>query len=381
MVAAQAAAERLGLEQLLLIPAGIPPHKDLPHETADPQHRMEMTKLAADRLKLSIPVKVLDVEVTRQGKSYTRDTVTELRANYPEDELWLLMGTDMFLSLHTWNHPEVICAAAHICAFGREPGEVESRFAAQKERLERDYGATVVTMTLPQVVEISSTQLRRRLAEGEHPEELDQSVYGYILRHGLYGTHADLKHLSFEDLRAASYSMIKSKRIPHVRGTEETAAHLALRWGADENKARKAAILHDCTKYLTLEEQLKLCNKYGILLDNLEQKALKLLHSKTGAAIARTEYGMDEEICSAIYWHTTGKKDMSLLEKILYIADYMEPNRDFPGVERLRVLVEEDLDAAVLLGLEMTVEEMEELGSPIHPKTLEARDWLLQHKK
>jgi nicotinate-nucleotide adenylyltransferase len=175
--------------------------------------------------------------------------------------------------------------------------------------------------------------------------------------------------------------MIKSKRIPHVRGTEETAAHLAQRWCADEEKARKAAILHDCTKYLTLEEQLKLCHKYGILLDNMEEKALKLLHSKTGAAIARTEYGMDEEICSAIYWHTTGKADMTRLQKILYIADYMEPNRDFPGVERLRELVEQDLDAAVLLGLEMTMEEMEELGSPIHPNTLEARNWLLQRLK
>lgn len=87
-----------------------------------------------------------------------------------------------------------------------------------------------------------------------------------------------------------------------------------------------------------MEEQLQLCAKYGIVLDELEQTAVKLLHAKTGACVARDVYGADDDIFEAIYWHTTGKADMSRLEKILYIADYMEPNRDFPGVERLRTL-------------------------------------------
>ena len=90
----------------------------------------------------------------------------------------------------------------------------------------------------------------------------------------------------------------------------------------------------------------------------MQQKMVKLLHSKTGAAIARWEYGMPERVCDAICWHTTGKPDMTTLEKILYIADYMEPTRDFDGVERLRALVYEDLDAAVRLGLEMSVEDL-----------------------
>ena len=376
MVAAQTAAAVLGLDQLLLIPAGIPPHKALPNQTAAPEHRLNMTQIAADRLGLRIPVKVLDLEIRRQGKSYTSDTLRTLKGLYPEDELWLLMGTDMFLTLHTWHEPEVILALAGICAFGRTEQDGEELFAPQREYLSKTYHAKVTTITLPGLVDISSTELRRRLAAGEQPEELDESVYGYILRHGLYGTRADLTRLTYPQLRAASYSMIKAKRIPHVRGTEEEAVKLARRWGVDEDLARTAAILHDCTKYLNLEEQLKLCHKYGILLDAMEQTTLKLLHSKTGAGVARDVFGVCDEVYEAIFWHTTGKADMTRLEKVIYIADYMEPSRDFPGVEKLRALVYEDLDSAVLLGLEMGIEEMEEMGNPVHYRTVEARDWL-----
>ena len=112
-------------------------------------------------------------------------------------------------------------------------------------------------------------------------------------------------------------------------------------------------------------------------LDELEQKAVKLLHSKTGACIAKYVFGEPEEVCQAIFWHTTAKEDMTLLEKIIYMADYIEPNRDFAGVERLRALSYKDLDKALLLGVETTIQEMEERGLPIHKRTLMARDWLL----
>ena len=376
MAAAETACAVLGLDLLLLIPDRVPPHKELSGSSAAPEHRLEMARLAGDRLKVECPVKVLELELNRKGKSYTSDTLRALKKKYPGDELWLLMGTDMFLTLHLWHEPEVIFKLANICAFGRTEQDGEAVFAPQRDYLTRHYQVTAVTITLPGLMEISSTELREKLAAGERPEELDESVYGYILRHRLYGTHADLTRLEDDDLRACSYSMIRAKRIPHVRGCEEEAVKLARRWGADPEQARKAAILHDCTKYLTLEEQLSLCEKYGIMLDDLERTALKLLHSKTGAAIAKYEYGMPEEICSAIFYHTTGRADMTLLEKILYIADYMEPSRDFDGVEQLRKLVYRDLNAAVRLGLEMTMEEMKGYGSPVHEKTLEALDFL-----
>lgn len=156
-------------------------------------------------------------------------------------------------------------------------------------------------------------------------------VYGYILMNRLYGTHADLKRLELPELRACSYSMIRAKRVPHVMGVEEEAVRLAERWGGDEGMARRAAILHDCTKYLELDDQLRLCRQYGVELDELEQQAVKLLHAKTGACIARDIFGEPDEVYQAIFWHTTAKADMTLLEKIIYIADYIEPNRDFEG--------------------------------------------------
>ena len=128
-----------------------------------------------------------------------------------------------------------------------------------------------------------------------------------------------------------------------------------------------------------MEEQLKICRQYGIVLDDLEQKAVKLLHSKTGACIARGVFGQPDAVYDAIFWHTTGKADMTTLEKVLYIADYMEPNRDFDGVERLRHLAYTDLDKAMLLGVEMTIQEMQQRQVPLHTNTLQARDWLRQH--
>ena len=162
-----------------------------------------------------------------------------------------------------------------------------------------------------------------------------------------------------------------------VMGVEEEAVKLAKFWGADPELARHAAILHDCTKYLGLEDQLHLCEKYGIELDSLERQAVKLLHSKTGACIAKYVFGEPDEVYEAIFWHTTGKADMTLLDKVLYMADYIEPNRDFDGVEELRKLAYTDLDQAMLLGVDSTIREMEERGYLIHTNTREARQWLL----
>lgn len=375
--AAKAAVAALKLDKLILIPAAIPPHKELPEGSPAPERRLEMTEKMADALGLPGVAEVSGLELERPGRSYTADTLEQLHRQYPQARLWLLMGTDMFLTLHLWREPERIMALAGVCAFGRTEQDGEEVFAPQREYLKQRFGAEIVTITLPGLVDISSTRLRAGLDRGLGRRYLVPAVYGCILMHGLYGTHADLKKLELPELRACSYYMMKQKRVPHVMGVEEEAAKLARRWGADETLARRAGILHDCTKYWTLEENKALCARYGVELDELEQKAVKLLHSKTGACIAGHVFGEPEEVCRAIFWHTTAKEDMTLLEKIIYMADYIEPNRDFPGVERLRALSYEDLDKALLLGVETTIEEMEERDLPIHRKTLMARDWLL----
>ena len=377
LTAARAAADALGLEKVLLIPDNLPPHKALPAGSATGEDRLEMCRLTAGEVP---GMEVLDLELRRSGPSYTSDTLAELHAQYPDDELWLLVGSDMFLSLQEWHEPERILSLAGIAAFHRTRGDETERFAQQKANLEQIYGARVALLENPDVVEISSTELRVQLAQGRGRSFLTEAVCGYVLRRGLYGTHADLKHLTPEELRPIALSFLKPKRMPHVLGTEHEAAVLARRYGADVTSARIAALLHDCTKKLSMEEQLALCEQYGIALDALARKNLKLLHAKTGAAIARDLFGVSDEIYWAIYWHTTGKADMTKLEKVIYLADYIEPSRDFPGVEKLRRAVHADLEHGLLMALEDSIEEMRQRGNPVHPNTVEARDYLLRGK-
>ncbi len=380
MAAGRFALEALELDQLLFIPAALPPHKLLPDGTPSPEDRVAMTAILADNLLCEDRARVSDLELRRAGKSYSSDTILELRREHPKAEFWFLMGADMFLTLQTWHEPLKLLSQTGVAAFARSQSDRLEALEEQAETLRRTYGAQIKVLRLPELVETSSTQVRSAIARGEGQEQLLPAVWGYILMHRLYGTHADLKHLDDGDLRACSYSMVKAKRLRHIQGTEAEAVRLAQRWGADPEKARRAAILHDCTKYLDGEEQLQLCAKYGIVLDELEKRAVKLLHAKTGAALARHLFGVSDDIYEAIFWHTTGKADMTLLEKILYTADYMEPSRDFEGVERLRALAYTDLDAAVLLGCDMSIADMEERHQPVHPNTLEARDWLRNRK-
>lgn len=381
LISARFAMEALGLDRLIFMPAGDPPHKELPLFSPPGSERLRMMELAADSMLLPGRVEVSDMEVRREGKSYTADTLTELHEQYPDDELWLLMGTDMFLTLQNWKRPEVICSLAHLAAFARTEADTGEMLEIQAKYLSETYGAQCAVIQLPQITPVSSTQLRELLGKGEGREYLPPAVYGYILRNGLYGTHADLKHLNHQDMTACSLSMVYAKRHAHILGVAQTAVELAKRWGADEELAFRAGILHDCTKYLSLSEHLAICEQYGLELDDMERESAKLLHSKTGAALARHLYGQGDEVYWAIYWHTTGKADMTLLEKIIYLADYMEPNRKFDGVEDLRRLCYEDLDEALLLGVRMSIEDLNERGVPIHKNTQGAMDWVLAHRK
>ena len=376
ITAARAAMEQLGLDKLVLIPDRVPPHKALPEGSASPEQRLEMAALAT--AELGKRTEVSDRELRRDGPSYTSDTLAALREEYPEDTLWLLMGSDMFLSLQTWHAPEEIMALARIAPFSREAEDESAAFAAQKARLERAYGAQIRIVQNPEVRELSSTEVRAALAAGRGSDLLPPAVYGYVLREHLYGTHKALTGLTPDELRPIAMSYLKPKRMPHVLGTEQEAVRLVRRYGGDETQARIAALLHDCTKKLDMAQQLALCERYGIMLDELEQKALKLLHSKTGAAIARDVFGVEDAVYDAILYHTTGKPDMTRLEKIIYLADYIEPTRDFPGVDELRKTVYEDMDKGLLMGLTMTIQEMEEMGNPVHHLTRDARDYLLK---
>ena len=375
MEAARCAAERLRLDKLCMIPTGVPPHKRL-EDAPSSRDRLEMARLGAEAIEAPCEVEVLDLELRREGKSYTVDTLRELKRKLRGDRLFLLLGTDMFLSFQTWREPEEIAGMCTLCAFSREEAGGNGLLESQKRYLEQAMGADVKIVRLPQIIDISSTQLRGQLACGEGRAFLAPAVYGYILREGLYGTGADLKDLPLEDLRCVAMSMLRHRRIAHVLGTEGTAAALACRWREDEQAARRAALLHDCTKKLDREQHMALCRQYGIALDPEERQEEKLLHAITGAAVAEHMFGESEAVVSAIRWHTTGRAAMTTLEKIIYLADYIEPTRDFGGLTELRALAFQDLDRAVLLGLKMAVHDLKKRGVAVHSNRVRARDYL-----
>lgn len=375
MRAAQAALELLGLDELILIPARLPPHKALAESSASEAHRLAMVTLMADGLR-DPRVTVSAMELERDGKSYTADTLRLIHESRPEDELYLLMGSDMFLTLQNWYDPKTITRLATLVPFARTESDCGELFRIQGEYLDRTYGARTQFIQLPKITDLSSTDLRAGLSSGKESDRLWCQVYGYILLHGLYGVSVELNRLPVDQLRAASYAMVKAKRIPHIAACEEEAVRLARRWGADETLCRRAAILHDCTKYLEPDEHKAICAQYGIVLDEMEQQAVKLLHSKTGAALAKHVFGEGDEVYEAIFYHTTGRADLSLMGKILYMADYIEATRDFPEVEELRRLSYSDLDAAVCMGTLLAIQEMREKNRPVHHNTTECYEQL-----
>ena len=367
--AAEYAVQALNLDKLLLIRSCTSPHKPLPAGSAEPSQRLAMTNLWAGE-----KMEVCDLELSRGGTSYTYETVEQLKLRYPDAELILFMGTDMFLSFHTWKEPERILACVSLAVFYRgDKNEKDAIAAKQQEYL--DKGHRVYLVENP-VTEISSTQLRRMLVFRCAAPFLDEKVLRYIEENGIYETSRDFKNLPMEELEQVVINLLNPNRVKHVLGCRDTAAELAKVWGADVTDAARAGLLHDITKALDGPLQLTLCAEYGKVLDEFSENNPKTLHALTGSLVAERIFGENEAVVKAIESHTTGKAAMNTLEKIIYVADYMEPNRDFPGVETLRQLAYTDLDGALKLGLEMTLAMLREQKRQISPASSQALAYL-----
>jgi predicted HD superfamily hydrolase involved in NAD metabolism len=175
---------------------------------------------------------------------------------------------------------------------------------------------------------------------------------------------------------------LNNHRYIHSLNVSKTAVKLAELYGADINKAKVAGLIHDCAKKLSDEELLDIFKCNNIRVDTISMNSPQLLHGWAAAIIAKQTMGIDDyEILSAVKYHTTGKKDMSLLEKIIYIADYIEPGRDFPGVDELRKITFENLDEGLLKAFDSTIKYVIERNQLIHLDTIEGRNFLLINKK
>ena len=227
-LAAREMTDRLGLDRLLIVPAAVPPHKALPDGSPGAADRLELCRLAF----AGIPkAEVCDLELRREGPSYTIDTLRALRQSLPDDELFLMMGTDMLLSFDLWREPEEIARLATLAVVRREESEaVWDEVRRKAASLSRTLPARIVLVE-NRCVQVSSTTVRRLLALGA-PWALEPAVERRILEGGWYLSGCDLKNLPFDRLSEISLSLHDEKRRPHVLGTSQTARALALRWGA-----------------------------------------------------------------------------------------------------------------------------------------------------
>ncbi|MCR5088292.1 MAG: nicotinate (nicotinamide) nucleotide adenylyltransferase [Oscillospiraceae bacterium] len=363
--AIRTAQRELKADRLLVIPDNIPPHKELDEDSPEAEERLKLCELAFGDLP---GVEVSPLELQRSGRSYTFDTVRELEESRPDARITLIIGTDMFLSFEEWYQFAYLLEHCRLAVLAREEDDepaLEQKAAELRKRFQAE-----IRILEHEPLPMHSTEIREALGRRSGADDLPAAVYAEIIRRRLYGA---LPELSW--LREQAYAMLDENRIAHVAGCEQEAVQLARAWGENPETAAEAGILHDITKRLSYEEQLNLCEKYAIILDAAECAAPKLLHARTGAAVAGDLFGSPAEICEAIRWHTTGKPDMSLLEKIVYLADYIEPTRVFPGVDKIRRLAYEDLDEAMRLGLQMTMEEVRAKGQEPYADTVNACAW------
>ena len=188
---------------------------------------------------------------------------------------------------------------------------------------------------------------------------------------------------NMKQLRKAMKKVQDSKRYEHTLGVAYTAAALAMRYHASVKDAQTAGMLHDCAKCLSDEKRLSVCEKQHIPVTEVERRNPFLLHAKVGAYLAEKKYGVrDSDILNAIQYHTTGRKNMSLLEKIIFISDYIEPGRkQLPGLNEIRRLAFIDLDQAFLQILKDTLAYLNREKDSIDPMTQKTYDYYCNEEK
>lgn len=188
----------------------------------------------------------------------------------------------------------------------------------------------------------------------------------------------EVKLLSVEEIKKYLKENLKESRYNHTLGVCETALELAELNGVSKEKAEIAALAHDVAKNLSKEEMMKIIKDNNIILSNVEKENMNLWHSIIAPIVAEEKLGItDEDILDAVRWHTTGKEDMSVLTKIIYIADMIEPGRSFPGLEDIRKETFEDLDKGVYTGLTHSIQFLLSKNLLIDENTIKARNYFL----
>ncbi len=345
---AEAAVKKLGLDKLIVMPSYVAPHKT-GGAAIDGKDRLALCKIAFEGRNA---IEVSPYELDRGGVSYTYLTCRAFAEKYPNAERFFLVGADMLDNFYSWKEPDEILSCVKLVACGRveaiEKGEharFQNRFLTDFEEL--DFIGD----------DLSSCAIRVSLACGQAPNGLDPKVYSYIKRNGLYENKTIVAALGLEKESRKEHSI----RVAHL------ACERARSLKIPEEKALLAGALHDCGKNVP--------RSFEPLKDFTPPEGVPqpVLHQFVGAYLAEHLFGIaDEDVLNAIRYHTSARAGMSTLEKLIYLADLLEPERSYPGVDALRSLFWRDLDACLVRALKEQIEYLKGEKKPVYSLTEEA---------
>ncbi|MBO4563277.1 MAG: nicotinate-nucleotide adenylyltransferase [Clostridia bacterium] len=361
---ARSVRDELGLDKLFMVVAADPPHKPDPDRTpGSVRYRMLESALQHEQ-----GITASDVELKREGKSFTVDTVAHYKGQYRGAELFLIVGGDMLENFPLWREPERILSMAKLVAVSRPDERRDMRAIA--DSIEERFCGRVLLSSFDGP-DISSTEVRRRMRDALPVDML----VARPTEHYMY-TNALYMPKEVVEIRSRLSKLLRRKRLNHTMLTACEAVKLAARYGVDTEKARTAALLHDCVK-LPNKELLEYCSEHCYDLTEEEKNNPYLIHARLGAVLACEEYGVtDPEILQAIKNHTLGRVGMSLLDKIIYVADKIEPTREFEGVDEIRDIAYIDINRAMLLVMRHSAEYTVMSGRAINPSTQAVMDYL-----
>lgn len=368
------AMNQLNLDKIIFMVAGVPPHK-VGENIVEANSRLQMVNLAISNYE---NFEVSDYEIKKNGLSYTYETLEHFKDS--NTELFFITGADCLHDIEKWKNPQRILNACTFVVFNRGGYKLE-KLIEQTNYIKLKYNANIVYLNTINL-ELSSTILRERILQDKRVDFfIPKSVLNYIYNNDLYKGRSKMtveSTLSIDDIKKYLKSTLKESRYNHVLGVVETAKELASLNKVSVEKAELAALGHDIAKNLPLDQMESVIIDNKLQLTDSEKKSKELWHSIISPILGREKLHItDEEVLSAMRWHTTGKENMSTLEKVIYIADMIEPGRVFPGVEEIRRVALEDLDKAVLMGLNHTINYLSSKNLPIDINTIKARDYLM----
>lgn len=359
----KAAMKKLKPDKLVMMPAHIPPHKQA-HNLAPDSARLEMCRVAAK----DIPgVSVSDYELKAGGKSYTVNTLEYYRSRHPNEQLCFLMGSDMLESFLGWYKADRILELASLACISRSR-EDGLKIQNSAERIRSAGGRVAIIEADP--VYVSSTEARASfLAYGNSGGRVSKPVEKYILKNKLY---------NFDKTKYNKYTEFLSRRLSekrfiHSLGVAGESVMLAYLNGCDIEKAYFAGLMHDCCKELPRGSQFELVKRSRYEVTQVELEAPKTHHAIAAEVYLRENFGVeDEDVLSAVRYHTVAKGGMSMLDKIVYMADLISADRDYSDVASIRAATRSNIDEGLLEALRFSIRDSVSKSRAIPSLTLEA---------